>query len=167
MTAAPLATPSGEDVDASCAASAVLCSVWTRGGHRRPELHPEYTLTKPPTCPKKRGHLSKVWGESLARHYSDDFGLSVISLRIGFVNAEDRPTNARLVSVWCNQRDIVNAIELAVDMDDSVRYDVFFVNSDNKWGYRDLSHARGARLRARGCRGGLSAVSAETVVASV
>ena len=85
---------------------------------------------------------TKVWGESLARHYSDSFGLSVIALRIGFVNAEDQPTNARIRSVWCSQRDIVNAIELAVDAEDSVRCDIFFVNSDNKWSYRDLSHAR-------------------------
>ena len=84
---------------------------------------------------------SKVWGESLARHYSDEFGLSMISLRIGFVNAEDRPTDSRKFSVWCSQRDIVNAVELAVDADDSIRYDIFFVNSDNKWSYRDLSHA--------------------------
>ena len=85
---------------------------------------------------------TKVWGESLGRHYADALGLSVIALRIGFVNAEDRPTDARKFSVWCSQRDIVNAIELAVDADESVRYDIFFVNSDNKWSYRDLSHAR-------------------------
>jgi len=85
---------------------------------------------------------TKVWGESIARYYSDSFGLSVIALRIGFVNAEDRPTNARIHSVWCSQRDIVNAIELAVDADDSIRYDIFFVNSDNRWSYRDLSHSR-------------------------
>ena len=85
---------------------------------------------------------SKVWGECLARHYADAFGLSVISLRIGFVNAEDRPTDSRIFSVWCSQRDIVNAIELAVDADESIRHDVFFVNSDNKWSYRDLSHGR-------------------------
>ena len=85
---------------------------------------------------------TKVWGEALARHYSDSFDLSVIALRIGFVNTEDRPTSARIHSVWCSQRDIVNAIELAVDADDSIRYDIFFVNSDNRWNYRDLSHAR-------------------------
>ena len=85
---------------------------------------------------------TKIWGEALARHYSDSFDLSVIALRIGFVNAEDRPTSARIHSVWCSQRDIVDAIELAVDADDAIRYDIFFVNSDNRWSYRDLSHAR-------------------------
>ena len=85
---------------------------------------------------------SKIWGESMARHYSDEFALSVISLRIGFVNAEDRPTDSRKFSVWCSQRYIVDAIELAVDADDSVVYEIVFVNSDNRWSYRDLSHAR-------------------------
>ena len=85
---------------------------------------------------------TKVWGESIARHYADAFDLSVIALRIGFVNAEDRPTNARIRSVWCSQRDIVNAIELAVDADESVRCEIVFVQSDNRWGYRDLSHTR-------------------------
>ena len=85
---------------------------------------------------------TKVWGESIGRHYSDSFGLSVIALRIGFVNAEDRPTNARIRSVWCSQRDIVNAVELAVDADEAVRYEICFVNSDNRWSYRDLTHTR-------------------------
>ena len=101
---------------------------------------------------------TKVWGESLARYYSDTFDMSVIALRIGFVNAEDRPTSARIHSVWCSQRDIVDAIELAVDANDSVRYDIFFINSDNKWNYRDLSHARevlgfAPRDGAGDCRG--------------
>ena len=69
---------------------------------------------------------SKIWGEALARYYADSFDLSVIALRIGFVNAEDRPVDARTFSVWCSQRDVVNAIESAVDLDESIRYDIFF-----------------------------------------
>ena len=80
-------------------------------------------------------------GEALARCYADSFDLSVIALRIGFVNAEDRPVDARTFSVWCSQRDVVDAIERAVDLDQSIRYDIFFIQSDNKWGYRDHSHA--------------------------
>ena len=85
---------------------------------------------------------TKIWGEALARYYADSFDLSVIALRIGFVNAEDRPVDARTFSVWCSQRDVVNAIDRAVDLDESIRYDIFFIQSDNKWGYRDLSHSR-------------------------
>ena len=111
---------------------------------RYDEVPEDWVRIRHDMATRPNGHYAstKIWGESLARHYSDDFGLSVIALRIGFVNAEDRPTDARIRSVWCSQRDIVNAIELAVDAEDSLRYDIFFVNSDNRWSYRDLSHAR-------------------------
>ncbi|MBI1845375.1 MAG: NAD-dependent epimerase/dehydratase family protein [Candidatus Rokubacteria bacterium] len=85
---------------------------------------------------------SKVWGEALARHYADAHGLSAICLRIGRVHAEDRPLSVRDFSVWCSQRDIVRMIELAVAAPDSVRFDVFYVTSNNRWSYRDLAHAR-------------------------
>jgi nucleoside-diphosphate-sugar epimerase len=85
---------------------------------------------------------SKVWGEALARHYADAHGLSMICLRIGAVNAEDRPLAPRQYSVWCSQRDIGQMIERCIAAPESLRFDVFFVVSDNKWSYRDLSHAR-------------------------
>ena len=61
---------------------------------------------------------------------------------VGFVNAEDRPTNEQILSVWCRRRDIANAIELAVDVDDSIRSEVLFLHFDSKWDYRDRSHVR-------------------------
>jgi nucleoside-diphosphate-sugar epimerase len=53
---------------------------------------------------------SKVWGEALARHYADAHGLSMICVRIGQVEAEDRPTSIRGFSVWCSQRDVTGMI---------------------------------------------------------
>jgi nucleoside-diphosphate-sugar epimerase len=85
---------------------------------------------------------SKVWGEALARHYADAHGLSAICLRIGRVNVEDRPASVRDFSVWCSQRDVVRMMELAMTAPNSVRFDVFYVTSNNRWSYRDLSHAR-------------------------
>jgi nucleoside-diphosphate-sugar epimerase len=85
---------------------------------------------------------SKVWGEALARHYTDTYDLSILCLRIGAVNAEDRPRHARDFSVWCSQRDIVRMIERCIDAPDSLRFDLFYVLSNNRWGYRDLEHAR-------------------------
>ncbi len=84
--------------------------------------------------------VSKVWGEALGRHYADAHGLSVICVRIGRVNAEDRPSSARDFSVWCSQRDITALLERCVAAPDSIRYDIFFGTSGNKWGYRDLEH---------------------------
>jgi len=85
---------------------------------------------------------SKIWGEALARHYADAHGLSVICLRIGRVKAEDRPTTTRDAAVWCSQRDIVRMIEACVEAPPSLRFDVFFVVSNLRHGYRDIDHAR-------------------------
>ena len=85
---------------------------------------------------------TKVWGEALARYYSDAYGISVICLRIGAVNRDDRPLLPRHFSVWCSQRDIAQMVERCIEAPESVKFDTFYVVSKNKWGYRDLSHAR-------------------------
>jgi nucleoside-diphosphate-sugar epimerase len=85
---------------------------------------------------------SKVWGEALARHFADTTGMSMICLRIGHVSAGDRPVKPREFSVWCSRRDIAQAIERALAAPDTLRFDVFFITSENKWSYRDIEHAR-------------------------
>jgi nucleoside-diphosphate-sugar epimerase len=85
---------------------------------------------------------SKVWGEALAWHFSSTYDLSIICLRIGAVNREDKPSQARQFSVWCSQRDIAQMIEKCITAPDDVRFDVFYVVSNNQWSYRDVAHAR-------------------------
>jgi nucleoside-diphosphate-sugar epimerase len=85
---------------------------------------------------------SKVWGEALARTFSDSHGMSMICLRIGRVREEDRPMAPREFAVWCSQRDIVRMLEACIEAPASVRFDVFYVVSANRWSYRDLEHAR-------------------------
>src|SRR6266403_1178236 len=82
------------------------------------------------------------YAEALGRHYSDAHRMSVICLRIGRVKAEDRPTTTRDVSVWCSQRDIVRMIEACIEAPESLRFDVFYVVSNLRHGYRDVEHAR-------------------------
>jgi hypothetical protein len=86
--------------------------------------------------------VSKVFGEVLARHFVDTTPLSIICLRIGWVGEADRPSAAAQWVNWCSQRDIVQAIDLSIAAPLSLRYDIFFVTSNNRWGYRDLEHAR-------------------------
>jgi nucleoside-diphosphate-sugar epimerase len=85
---------------------------------------------------------SKVWGEALGRHYSDAYGMSVLCLRIGRVRAEDRPTTPREMSVWCSQRDVARMLATCIEAPASLRFDVFYVVSNNRWSYRDVEHAR-------------------------
>jgi hypothetical protein len=66
----------------------------------------------------------------------------VISLRIGFANKVDKPENPRQMSVWNSHRDVVQAIILSMNHQMTARYECFFILSDNKYGYRDLSRAK-------------------------
>ncbi len=94
-----------------------------------------------PTRPTGVYGATKVWGEALAWHVTDTSDLSILCLRIGLVNAADRPTEPRHFSVWCSQRDISQMVERCIEAPSHLKYDIFFVLSKNKWGYRDISHA--------------------------
>lgn len=95
-----------------------------------------------PTRPAGFYGWSKVVGESLARHYSDAHGMSMICLRLGRVNPENRPVDSRNFSVWCSYRDVSQLIERCIDAPDDIKFDIFYAVSNNKWSYRDIAHAR-------------------------
>ena len=95
-----------------------------------------------PIRPKGLYGCSKVWGEALARHYADTTPLSIICLRIGGVNKDDRPRSAREYSIWCSQRDIARLVELSVQAPDDLKFDIFYGVSANRWSYRDVEHSR-------------------------
>jgi nucleoside-diphosphate-sugar epimerase len=132
------------------ASSGATVSAWERDrpwsaliAGRYGEVGPWTNMThESPTRPSGLYGASKIWGEAVARHYADAHGLSAICVRIGRVKAEDRPISVRDYTVWCSQRDIVRMIELCIDAPPTLRFDVFFAVSDNRWGYRDLEHAR-------------------------
>jgi nucleoside-diphosphate-sugar epimerase len=96
-----------------------------------------------PTRPTSDYPASKVWGEALGRVYADVHGLSVICVRIGWVNVEDRPhTYEWARATWCSQRDIVQLLERAILAPDALRFDVFYATSDNAYKWVDIEHAR-------------------------
>ncbi|MFP6836426.1 MAG: NAD(P)-dependent oxidoreductase [Pseudomonadales bacterium] len=106
-----------------------------------PDTWPLISVDVPPR-PRGIYGSTKVWGEALAQHFSDTTATGFISIRIGYVNAEDNPVDARQRSVWCSQRDVVNAIVAAVSAPVSMRCETFFASSNNRYGYRDLSHGK-------------------------
>lgn len=97
-----------------------------------------------PVRPSGLYGCSKIWGEALARHFTDTADLSILCVRIGAVNRADRPQPTRGFSVWCSQRDIAQMIERCIQAPPSLKYEVVFALSKNRWGYRDLEHARQA-----------------------
>lgn len=95
-----------------------------------------------PMHPRGIYGCTKVWAEALGRHYADTTDMSMIGLRIGAVNEEDRPLQTRQRSVWCSQRDVARMVRATVEAPPSVKCDVFFVVSNNRYSYRDVSHAK-------------------------
>jgi nucleoside-diphosphate-sugar epimerase len=86
---------------------------------------------------------SKVWGEALGRYYADVHHLSVLCLRIGWVNGDDHPRSGpSMAPIWCSQRDIVQLVERAIHAPEEVRYDIFYGCSSNRWCWVDIEHAR-------------------------
>ncbi|MFH1605632.1 MAG: NAD(P)-dependent oxidoreductase [Pseudomonadota bacterium] len=85
---------------------------------------------------------SKVWGEALGRNYSDNHGMSVICIRFGWVPTNDRPGPIRSFAVWCSHRDAAQMVDKCISAPDSLRFDIFFAVSNNKYNYRDITHAR-------------------------
>jgi nucleoside-diphosphate-sugar epimerase len=104
---------------------------------------PMVTVDRPPR-PTSYYPASKVWGEALARVYSDSHGLSMICLRIGGVNAEDRPPfeEGWARSAWLSQRDVAQMVQRAIEAPDDVHYGVFYVVSNNTWRWLDIDSGR-------------------------
>ncbi len=95
-----------------------------------------------PTRPLNYYACSKVFGEALAHMYAFTHGMSCICLRIGWVTASDRPATPQARCLWCSQRDIVQLVERCIDAPASLRFDVFFGQSDNHPNFVDIQHAR-------------------------
>ena len=109
--------------------------------HVTPEDFPPIHHTQP-TRPTTLYACSKVFGEALAHLYAQVHGLSCICLRIGWVTADDRLPQPRARMLWCSQRDIVQLVERCIRAPDSLRFDVFFGQSDNRYNLVDIQHAR-------------------------
>jgi nucleoside-diphosphate-sugar epimerase len=86
--------------------------------------------------------IAKAMGEATGRYYAEEHGLSVVCLRIGSVNREDRATNPREFSTLLSHRDLVQLVRCAVDAPDTVRFGVYYGASANRWCIWDLDNAR-------------------------
>ena len=80
---------------------------------------------------------SKVFGEALARHFTDtcEFFISIICLRIGAVTRENRPSRyAWLLRLVQPTAHVAQMIEKCIEAPESVKFDIFEVVSDQQVG---------------------------------
>ena len=86
---------------------------------------------------------SKSFGESLGSYYSDFHNLSTIHVRIGWVISDDDPTFSPIsLNLWLSHKDICQIIELSVNADKNIKYDVFYATSDNHWKIWSIDKAK-------------------------
>ncbi|TWX35546.1 NAD(P)-dependent oxidoreductase [Frigoribacterium sp. ACAM 257] len=87
--------------------------------------------------------VSKVAGEALCRLYSDKFGLSTISVRIG--SWGEAPEDSRHLHTWLSRPDGVRAFVAAMTTD--VHVAVFYAVSANSEGWWDLAAGEAVGFR--------------------
>ncbi len=95
-----------------------------------------------PVRPDGAYALGKVLGEAAARHYADAYGLSAVCLRIGTVNALNRPLEPRHYATLLTHHDLVRLVEAALAAPDDLAYGIYYGVSDNKWRFWDIADAR-------------------------
>jgi nucleoside-diphosphate-sugar epimerase len=86
--------------------------------------------------------VGKAFGEALGRFYADEYGLSVICLRIGTVNAADRPGGPRHFATLLTHADLVRLVRCAIQAPADLGYGVFYGVSNNTWRFWCLDDAR-------------------------
>lgn len=92
-----------------------------------------------PVRPDGAYALGKVLGEAAARWCSDAAQVSAICLRIGTVNAADRPLKPRHFATLLTHADLLRLVESALTAD--VRFGVYYGVSRNTWRFWDISDA--------------------------
>jgi nucleoside-diphosphate-sugar epimerase len=109
-----------------------------------------YTFTEPqpikispydPPRPDSEYGVSKVFGEAIARYYSDRWGIKAICLRIGAVLKNDDPTKgAQNRKIWLSHRDLIQLVEKSLNT--NIKFGIYFGISNNKDAFWDIDNAR-------------------------
>jgi nucleoside-diphosphate-sugar epimerase len=94
-----------------------------------------------PVRPDSEYGVSKVFGEAIARYYSDRWDLKAICLRIGAVVEDDDPTSdPQNRRIWLSHRDLVQLVEKSLTT--NVSFGIYFGISNNRESFWDISNAR-------------------------
>ncbi len=94
-----------------------------------------------PTRPDGPYAASKIFGEALGKYYAEEYGMTVICIRLGTMSVEDRPgSDARSFVSWLSSRDLVTMVDRCIEVE-GVGCDIFFGASANTWKIYDTPRA--------------------------
>lgn len=105
-----------------------------------PDVIPRIRADSPPR-PDSFYAVGKCGAEAAGRYYAEEHGLSVICLRIGTVNRENRPRNPREFATLLTHRDLVQLVRRCLEAPLDLRFAVFYGVSRNKWRIWDIEEA--------------------------
>lgn len=88
--------------------------------------------------------VGKCAAEAAGRYYAEEYGLSVICLRIGTVNPENRPLNPREFATLLTHRDLARLVRRCLEAPRDLGFAVFYGVSRNTWRIWDIDDAASA-----------------------
>jgi uronate dehydrogenase len=103
----------------------------------------EWVTPEMPVRPMTVYACTKVFGEALARYYSDEYGLSMICVRICWFQGYQSPLlrqQPELHREWCSPRDLTQLLVKSIAGD--LPFAIFFGVSNNTGRYWDISNAQ-------------------------
>jgi len=103
----------------------------------------EWVTTDMPPRPSSVYACTKLFGEALARHYSEKHGLSVIVIRLAWFQAYASPALREPGDIqceWCSPRDLTQL--LVKSLRAPLTFAIFFGVSNNTGRFWDISNAQ-------------------------
>ena len=104
----------------------------------------EWVTPEMPARPSTVYACTKLFGEALARYYSDIHGLSMICIRLCYFRGYDDPLlripGHDVQRAWCSPRDLTQLVVKSIRSE--VKFEVFFGVSNNTGRFWDISNAQ-------------------------
>jgi uronate dehydrogenase len=97
--------------------------------------------TDAPVRPDGPYGIAKAMGEAAGRFYAEEYGMSVICLRIGSFVREDRPVNTRNYATFLSHRDLLALVGACLSAPDGLRFGIYYGVSANRWRIWDIENA--------------------------
>ena len=117
------------------------------GMYDRLEQWPVYPDTLP--RPDSLYGVSKAFGETLGRYYFDEYGLSFIALRIGWVSGDPTLVDEDVLhAMWLSEDDTAQVVRCAIEAE--VDFGIYYAISDNpnrRWSMTNTMLELGYRPR--------------------
>ncbi len=114
-----------------------------RGEYDKVEVWPVPQVTHKEIRPDGYYGIGKAYGEAMGRYYSEEYGISVICMRIGTVNRWDSPARSiRHFATWLSHRDQAQLVRKSLEAPEDLTYDIFYGVSANKWRFWDIEHPK-------------------------